>query len=249
MIPQPTPQEQAALVRSLAPQRLRRFRAATRGEREAIELYVLDCHIASHLHAAVRIAEVALREAIHRGMSDAFGSHWYIALNDQLDAHTARAFQDAVRNAGPSAASGKIVSQIMLGVWVSLLGTGTRKQDGTRAHYVRDVWEPGLKNSLQVPRRHVARLTQRVNWARNRISHCEPVVFGLPMPGLGGPSTQVRRSPALIFDDVKDLMSAISSRLEPWFDRWDETAALLSHPLLEKALDHIESNAAIQLDR
>jgi len=150
-MPQLTPVEQAALIESLARQRLRRFRAATNGERDAIALYLLDAELAANLHAAVRFAEVALRE--------------------------------------------------------------------------------------------------RINWARNRISHCEPVVFGLPMPGLGTGRIRVRRSPALMFADVRTLLQLTTSDFAGWLDRWDVTHTLCGHNLVQRALDHIALDRTIRLER
>ncbi|QHC56805.1 Abi family protein [Rathayibacter tanaceti] len=84
MIPQLSPAEQAALIHSLAKQRLRRFRAATAGDRDAIALYLLDSELAANLHAAVRFAEVALREAIHRSLAATYGERWFQTHRNRL---------------------------------------------------------------------------------------------------------------------------------------------------------------------
>ncbi|QHC61582.1 hypothetical protein GSU69_01930 [Rathayibacter festucae] len=249
MIPQLSEVEQRALIESLARQRLRRFRAATTGDRDAVALYLLDAELAAHLHAAVRFAEVALRETVHRALSAAYGERWFQTQRGLLDRRVVAAFTEAEGSVGDGAPAGKIIAQVMLGTWVNLLGKGDEKLDGTRAYYVRDLWEPALKQGLSEPRRDVARLAQRINWARNRISHCEPVVFGLPMPGLGGPGHQVRRSPRLILLDTQELLRITAPGFSTWLDRWTVTVSLCTARLALRALDHIEQDRSIRLER
>lgn len=129
------------------------------------------------------------------------------------------------------------------------MGRGDSKPDGTRAYYVQDLWEPALKKGFSVPRSDLRSLAMRVNWARNRISHCEPVIFGLPMPGLGKPGIQIRRSPTLMLNDSRDLLRASSANFADWFDRWETTRALMTHPLSLDALDHIAEESSIELQR
>ncbi|MDQ0574306.1 hypothetical protein [Agromyces albus] len=249
MIPQLTPVEQTALINSLAKQRLRRFRSATTGDRDAIALYLIDAELAANLHAGVRFAEVALRETIHRSLTSQYGERWFQDHRNLLDETADAAFTDAEAAVGVQAPAGKIIAQVMLGTWVNLLGKGDDKIDGSRAYYVKDLWEPALKHGFSEPRKDVARLAQRINWARNRISHCEPVVFGLPMPGLGAAGIQVRRSPALIFADVQALLQFTTSNFATWLDRWETTHTLCTHVLVTKALDHIAEDETIQLEQ
>ncbi|WP_148060276.1 MULTISPECIES: hypothetical protein [unclassified Rathayibacter] len=249
VIPQLSEGEQRALIESLARQRLRRFRAATTGDRDAVALYLLDAELAAHLHAAVRFAEVALREALHRSLTAVYGERWFQTQRGLLDKKVDAAFGEAEATVGVGAPGGKIIAQVMLGTWVNLLGKGDEKLDGTRAHYVRDLWEPALKHGLSKPRKDVARLAQRMNWARNRISHCEPVVFGLPMPGLGAPGLQVRKSPELILVDIQEILRLTAPGFSTWLDRWTVTRRLCTERLAQQALDHIARAGSIQLER
>ncbi len=237
------------MIRSLAKQRLRRFRAASSGERAAMSLYVLDSELAAHLHAAVRLAEVTLREGIHRALAAHYGDDWFELRHDLLDASGRRAFDRAALISGLRAPPGKIIANVMLGTWVNLLGAGENREDGSSVSYARVLWEPALKSVFPLPRREIARIAQRVNWARNRISHCEPVVFGFPMPGLGDGTAQVRRSPGLILEDVRALVSAVAPNLAPWLARWHETEELLASPLLIDALDYISRDPGVRLER
>lgn len=237
------------MIRRLAKQRLRRFRAASSGERAAMSLYMFDFELAAHLHASVRLAEVVLREGIHRALSAHYGDDWFEVRHDLLDASGRRAFERAATASGVRAPPGKVVANVMLGTWVNLLGAGENREDGSSVSYSSVLWEPALRSAFPLPRREIARIAQRVNWARNRISHCEPVVFGFPMPGLGDGTAQVRRSPGLILNDVRVLVSTVAPGLGLWMDRWDETEELLTSPLLKDALDFIARDPGVTLER
>ncbi|HXH33587.1 MAG TPA: hypothetical protein VNJ54_04140 [Plantibacter sp.] len=250
MIPQPRLSEQQALVTSLAKPRFRRFRAVARGsDREAVRLYLVDAEIASELHAAARIAEVALREHIHRALAATYGDRWFQTHSGLFDERTLDSFNEVIEKLGARAAPGKVIAQIMFGTWVSLLGKGDKKPDGTRANYKRDLWAASLSSQFDVDRSTLHALAMRVNWARNRISHCEPVVFGLPMPGLGGPNTQIRRSPAVIFEDIQDLAGLVNPSLSDWLGNWSDTYALFLSPLAQTALDDVARDPKITLIR
>jgi len=79
MIQPPSGQDAPALLASIAPERLRRFRQAVPGGRhsEVIRLYVLDCQLAEQYQALFRAVEVQLRETIHRALSAHFGQRWF----------------------------------------------------------------------------------------------------------------------------------------------------------------------------
>ncbi|UTT52426.1 Abi family protein [Microbacterium maritypicum] len=250
MIPQPTLVEQRALIDSLAPQRLRRFRAAVAGDRGAIALYLLDSQIASHLHATVRMVEVALRERVHRALSSSFDDHWYLSQRELFDVDLTEKIDEALEKVGEKAPPGKVVAQLMLGTWVSLLGKGDRKEDGTKARFDRNIWAPALQDAFPgIDRKSLHRSAMSLNWARNRINHCEPIVFGFPQPGLGAPGVQLRRAPHLVLEDARSFIGYLDADLEGWMRRWSEIDTLLMDPLVETALDHIEQEKSVELQR
>lgn len=250
VIPQPTLDEQRALIRSLAPQRLRRFRAATTGDRAAIALYLLDSQIASHLHATVRMVEVALREHLHRAMTAAFDERWFLSQRELFDEDLCEKIDEALEKVGERAPAGKVVAQLMLGTWVSLLGRGDRKIDGTKARFDLSIWEPALQVGFNgIERKSLHRAAMSLNWARNRINHCEPVVFGFPQPGLGAPGVQLRRAPFLVLEDARTFSSYLDTDLEQWLRRWTEIDILLENPLARTALDHIAKEESVELQR
>lgn len=251
VIPQPTLDEQRMLVRSLAPVRLRRFRSAVGGaERAAVDLYLLDAQIASHLHATVRFVEVALREYLHRALGTVFGERWFETQRGLFDEDLLEQIDEAIAKVGVRAPAGKVVAQLMLGTWVSLLGRGGRKPDGTKASLATTIWDPALQQAFPArTRKEVHRLAMRLNWARNLINHCEPVVFGFPQPGMGGEGMQVRRSPALILADARELTRYLDHDLSDWLGRWNEVDALVRDARASVALDHMDLDPQVELER
>lgn len=220
------------------------------GDRGAIALYLLDSQIASHMHATVRIVEVALREHLHRALSAAFDERWYLSQRELFDEDLKEKVQDALDTVGEGAPAGKVVAQLMLGTWVSLLGRGDRKEDGTKARFHVTIWEPALKQSFEgIERRPLHNAAMSLNWARNRINHCEPVVFGFPQPGLGTPGVQLRRAPHLVLEDARLFAKHLDPGLEQWLRRWTDVDRLLENPLVEAALDHIAQEGSVELQR
>lgn len=246
VIPQPGLAEQHALIASLAPPRLQRFRAVFGGrDRDAVALYLLDAELASHLHAALRFVEVALREAMHRALARRYGRRWFDTHAHLLDEPTRRQIGEATRVVGPRAPEGKVVAQLMLGTWVRLLDRGGTLASGGRADYERDLWRPALSTAFTTPggggptRQQAHALAQRVNWARNRINHCEPVVFGFPQPGQSGHAgTQVRRSPVLLLRDLHGLLGHLDTDLADWLRSWGDLNTLVAHPHIQLSLAH-----------
>jgi len=251
VIPTPTISEQRILLGATAPARLQRFRRAVGGgDRAAVELYLLDARIASHLHATVRLVETALREHLHRAFADQHGDRWFIAIRSSLDVEVRDQIDKAMSTVGERAPAGKVVAQLMLGTWVSLLGRGGRTPDGSRAAYPSTLWEPTLSATFsESTRSDVHRLAMRLSWARNRIHHCEPVVFGFPQPGVAGQGRQLRRSPRLIREDARELTSRFNPRLGAWLASWNEADPYLAHPLADAALTLMAGDPRVSIER
>lgn len=80
-----------------------------------------------------------------------------------------------------------------------------------------------------------SRRTQRLNWARNRVNHCESVVFGFPQPGQAQ-GIQLRHSPAGIIEDCRVLVGRFSGEVEAWMRASTAVDQLVAHPLAQQAL-------------
>ncbi|MDR0593702.1 MAG: hypothetical protein LBG60_10705 [Bifidobacteriaceae bacterium] len=258
MLPQPEPKLVPGLLAMVAPERLRKFRrAAPAGaHRAALSMYLVDAELTSYFHALLRIVEVLLREAIHRAMRDAFGTpRWFAVPNVRalLDPRTVTALDDAQRGANPSVrgtpAAGSVVAGMMFGTWVNLLDTGAR------GNYEADLWRPVISGVFQAdqptaphPRAQVHALAKRMNWARNRVNHCEPVIFGFPRKGqITAQGLRLRTTPHQLLDDARTLCGFISPETAAWLAGWHQFEDVLATQQVAEALRYIDRQPGIAL--
>lgn len=243
-----------SLISSLSNVRLAKFWAVFGGrDRDAIELYIIDTELVSALHAVVRTVEVALREAMHKGLADVYGYRWFDTQATHLDRRTLSMISEAKAKSGPRPAPGKVVAQLMLGTWTSLLDRGGSLVQGGRVDYENHLWSPALQgvfgaDGLAPTRAEIHSLTQSINWARNRINHCEPVVFGFPQRGHSGTSrVQDRHSPARVLDDMRTLMGYMNGPLKSWLSSWNNVNDLVAHPKVELALAYAKTMPRVRI--
>ncbi|MDR1188371.1 MAG: hypothetical protein LBK95_13105 [Bifidobacteriaceae bacterium] len=260
MIPEPTDSQAArALLRSVAPERLRRFRQAVPGGAQgaALRLYLLDARLAAEFQALFRFAEILLREAVHRALSAYCSTAaWHAAPIFRAGADTRvlqqvdEAAASVARRRGPAPA-GDVVARLMLGTWVQLLapGAGGRQEAG--------LWNPALAAAFQSDaepgrtrtRSDVYALAQRLLWARNRTNHCEPVVFGFPLAGQMTASGKHRRlTPLQLLDDVRQLAGFIDSDIGAWLDTWRSSEEMLAGELAGHALAFMDHQPRVLME-
>lgn len=93
----------------------------------ALELYEWNIAVSAAFWEIIAVTEVAMRNAMHLRLSDAYGSGWY-DNESILDDRSLKSVREAKRRAargltgGPT--SGKIISEMNFGVWVALLDRG-----------------------------------------------------------------------------------------------------------------------------
>ncbi|MDR1441182.1 MAG: hypothetical protein LBJ02_02125 [Bifidobacteriaceae bacterium] len=258
MIPQPDPKLVPGLLTSVAKERLRKFRRAAPGgaHRAVLNMYLVDSELASCFHAALRAVEILLRESVHRAMSAAFGtSRWFAdaKVRSILDPRTVAALDDAQRSARSSRKSvpapGDVVAEMMFGIWVNLVDRGAR------GNYEADIWAPAVAAAFQADRpptpharSEVHALAKRLNWARNRVNHCEPVIFGFPRKGqITAQGTRLRTTPHQLLDDARTLCGFMSPEAAAWLGDWQEFEDLLAHPQVSEALRYIDGQPGMAL--
>lgn len=254
MIPQLDLAQQQAFIRSLAPARLTKFRAVFGGrDRDAVELYLLDAALVSHLHAVTRTVEVALREAMHGALTAQYGPRWYNSQASHLDNRTLKMISEAKQKLEYKPAPGKVVAQLMLGAWVSLLDRGGTLKAGSRADYEAHLWDPAVRSvfsrgGLSPTRSDIHGLAQSINWARNRINHCEPVVFGFPQLGQSGTSkVQDRHSPARVLEDMRQLTHHLDPTLGAWLAQPSAVDVLIADSKAQLALNYAKSMPGVNI--
>lgn len=257
---QPTPPQLGAIVKHTSPKRLRQYRRVFSGrEAQALELYVLDAKITSTLHGHLRLAEIVLREQVNRALTTAHGPQWYrlipgnakpatpaglgntsremvakatISLQNEAGWH-GPGHRRNTRQQPPNLLPDKVVAELMLGFWTSLLQTPGDADHSATIWAVGGVEAAFNRRSAggQAPwsQHDAMRVCQRLTWARNRVNHCESVVFGFPQKGIRHQKRQLRLPPRMILEDCRRLVGRFDSDIESWM----RTSAVVDHYLAD----------------
>ena len=168
---------------ALSHERLQPYLDAAGGDRvRALRLYLWNTAVSAAFYGPLQGLEVVLRNAIHRQLSERYGSAWYANLDVGLDrgalGRIRQAVSELARDGSPNDIP-RIVATLSFGFWVSLLGSGGRLESGRKANYEMTLWRPALRQVFA----HRATLTRRqahgplneLRILRNRIAHHEPI--------------------------------------------------------------------------
>ena len=171
------------LEASLSRARLGTYLDATGGDREgAIRLYAWNTAVSAAFYGPLQGLEVALRNAMYRGLAERYGEAWY----DNRDAGLDRGAMERIAGARTELARDghgddppRIVAALSFGFWVSLLGPGGRIGAGRKANYEMTLWRPALRGAFAhratLTRKEAHRPLNALRTLRNRIAHHEPV--------------------------------------------------------------------------
>lgn len=225
-----SPQQVAALERSITPTRMTTYRGAAAGDsRLARDLYLWDRALSVALLGDLAILEVALRNAMSAQLEAKWGPRWFANTDLPLDDRSSRELANAWARITGTKTAGKLVAQCMFGFWRGLLDRGDhtgREPRRVRCDYeilwrgVLDKAFPGGRgqasaDGMRWNRGYALSVVSRVNDLRNRVAHHEPLVNGYPLHG------QHRRQSAREgYDDLirlanmldRDLASLIEAR-------------------------------------
>ncbi len=171
-----------ALETSLSPERMATYVQAADGDRErALRLYTWNTAISAAFYGPLQGLEVALRNAMHRQLSAAYGIDWYDNPGCGLDAGTLNRIEAAkttIARAGNEVDPPHVVAELSFGFWVSLLGKGGWIADGRKANYDMTLWRKALYKAFphgRMSRSAVHTPLDYLRTLRNRIAHHEPI--------------------------------------------------------------------------
>lgn len=237
--------------------RLKPFRRAFDGhEQPAMELYVLDAHLASLMHGQLRQVELLLRGQIGRVLTERYGPNWCQAEFDGYNPaglgntclnmlqNARAALQREHRAETPT----NILSHLPMSFWVKLL-----EQPGDADHHTT-IWEAGVAHlfnsgdTVTWNRKVAMRVCQRLIWARNRVNHSEPVVFGFPQKGIRHEGKQVRVSARTIIEDCRVVTGRFDEHLGEWMRSLTELDELLDDPLTVQAWASVRERRGIHVE-
>lgn len=175
---------QEALEATLSADRLTKYMAEANGDRKAaIRLYAWNTAISAAFYGPLQILEVAIRNAMHAQLINAYGAHWYdngaAGLDKGCKERIARA-KDDLRREGRPIDPPRMVAALSFGLWVSLLGAGGRRGAGQpKANYEMTLWRPALRNAFpnapSLSRKKAHEPLNHLRFLRNRIAHHEPI--------------------------------------------------------------------------
>lgn len=194
-----TPAVEAALRKAISRDRIATYAATARAIGcDELDLYVWDRDLAAATLADIAIVEVALRNALHDTLTDAYNTpDWYvqdIGLDDRSRRALAEAWQ---RLKKPQRTPGRVVARLMLGFWAGLLDAGGyygQEPQAFKADYeqlfrttLRRAF-PGGRTEARAVGAHFTRewvhsTVTIMQDLRNRAAHHEPLIGGFPLNG------------------------------------------------------------------
>ena len=173
-----------ALEVSLSPERMTTYLAVVSGDREkALRLYTWNTAVSAAFYGPLQGLEIALRNAMHRELTAAYGPDWYDNPRCLLDAGACErvnaARRDLARDRYPVDPP-HLVAALAFGFWVSLLGRGGHLPgpNSHRANYDMTLWRPALFRAFPNMRKARTEIHRPLNYLRtlrNRIAHHEPI--------------------------------------------------------------------------
>ncbi len=209
MLCPPTPKQVAALTTALSPERMAPFRKATGSQAAALELYIWNLRLSAAFSETIAIAEVVLRNAMHRELTATYGQTWY-CRSELFDDRTLDGFAAAWRQLNNQSGNkkpkplkdippGKFVAEVTFGTWLSLLDAGSwrgAEPFREKVNYENTLWRKALHRAFPNSdrnRKTVYRTARIVRAVRNRVAHHEPLINGVSLPGEYDASGQPRR--------------------------------------------------------
>lgn len=239
-----SPQIQA-LASSLARTKFAPYRRVFGGDtRQAVQLFLLDCALAGAFQELLRIIELAMRESMHRELTNTYGD-WWMFTQEILDDHGRATISKAVKRAGPKASPGKIIAEINLGGWVAMLQQGglITHQKHQFIDYSESLWKPALCKAFSngAPAQvEVADVARRLRHLRNRVAHHESLIFGITQTGIQFEGLKVKQRPIKAYQDICVFAGFINPELATWLSACKDVELILEHPLMVKAQHFLE---------
>jgi Abi-like protein len=216
------------------------YRAIARNDDHAWELYRWNLALVAALTPLHADLEVVVRNAIDTQLAMHFNrADWWASNDLVLDDDTTRALSKVVAKHQRNVVAGKVgpgrvIADLTLGTWVSLLSKGGRSSLGRAVDYETHLWRPALRhgfsNGLRNPTRDdVHRRLALYRDLRNRCAHHEPIFDGVRTPGssTGTPKTAL----ANVWEQALEVVDWISPELAQHHrSHHDLTGVLNSRP-------------------
>ncbi len=145
---------------------------------EALALYALNLALSEALHTPMQMLEISMRNRFHAALTASHGPAWFdlpgLLLVRHQQEQLAKARTQLARDGKPEAA-GRIIAELSLGFWTSLLNT---QYEALWRHSLRHALDPGARDALgrRLSRSGLATAATQLRKLRNRIAHHEPIL-------------------------------------------------------------------------
>ena len=107
------------IARGIAVGKMRHYLSAAHQDKKiAIEMFHLDGAVAASFLEPIRLVELVLREAIHRNMTNVYGSRW-MYRGELIDARSLEKVTHSANRIGKNPPGDKLVSDLSLGFWLA----------------------------------------------------------------------------------------------------------------------------------
>lgn len=167
------PQVLANIEETMSAARLGRYLGAAKGDRNrAFRLYLWNAHLCREFYFPIQVAEIALRNSVHKGLQSNYGTDWFStrSLTTALPKRSQEEIVDVVSfesgKRGAAFTIDHVVAGLSFGFWLSLLnGPMTNR---VWAGNIRPVF-PNLPATLHQPDVH--RRLEKLRLFRNAVMH------------------------------------------------------------------------------
>lgn len=142
----------SSIEQALSPARFSTYRHLAADDDHAWELYQWNGHLAAAFVGLLTDLEVTMRNTIDRQLTDYLGrTDWWAGDRLVLDDFTASTLSDVVQRHRKHLASGrigpvKVIADLMLGTWVTLLSRGGTSVLGSPARHPSSTSQPSPRN-------------------------------------------------------------------------------------------------------
>ena len=220
--------------------------AAHQDKKIAIEMFHLDGAVAASFLEPIRLVELVLREAIHRNMTNVYGSRW-MYRGELIDARSLEKVMHSANRLGKNPPGDKIVSDLSLGFWAGLFQKGgpASFDPSQRIRHSETLWNPALSSLFadeRPERKYIATLTLKISYLRNRMAHHEPILFGISQPGSTKNEKQIKQEPINAYGDLIQLATLLDITLGNFLLENFAVIELLESDLSLRALRHAKSH-------
>lgn len=166
----------AAAIRGLSEARLEAYRTSPDEPLDAVlGRYRWNAALSMALHPALGLLEVTLRNTLHRAIVGECGTEtWYDLIPGKLASWEQKSIilaKDELRKKQKPEQADRVVAELNLGFWVSLLSTSYEQQFWPKL--LKSAF-PYLPRSIRT-RAMVSGRFQEIRRLRNRVSHHEPI--------------------------------------------------------------------------